>query len=83
MIAAIIVTGNMMRFGAEHLDLTLTRQYFGGLATFGSVLEADALKNSVFVVHMTLAFVLILCMPFSKLLHFGGVFFTHQLIRKH
>ena len=83
LIAAIIVTGNMMRFGAEHFDLTLTRQYFAGLATFGGVLEAAALQNKVFMVHMALAFLLVMCIPFSKILHFGGIFFTHQLIRKY
>ena len=83
LIAAIIVTGNMMRFGAEHFDLTLTRQYFAGLATFGGVLEAAALQNKVFIVHMALAFLLVMCIPFSKILHFGGIFFTHQLIRKY
>jgi len=83
LIGAIIITGNMMRFGAEHFDLALTREYFAGLATFGNVLDAAALENNVFVLHMGLAFLLILCMPFSKLLHFGGVFFTQQLVRKH
>ncbi len=83
LIAAIIITGNMMRFGAEHFDLNLTRQYFADLATFGNALNAAALQNNVFVVHMFLALLLILCMPFSKILHFGGVFFTHELIRKH
>lgn len=83
LIGAIIVTGNIMRFGAEHFDLTLTRQYFAGLATFGNVLEAAALKNNVFVIHMCLAFLLMMCIPFSKILHLGGIFFTQQLIRKH
>lgn len=83
LIGATIITGNRMRFGAEHLDLALTREYFAGLATFGNVLDAAVLKNHVFMAHMCMAFLLILCMPFSKLLHFGGIFFTHQLIRKH
>jgi nitrate reductase gamma subunit len=82
LIAAIIITGNMMRFGAEHFDLTLTRQYFADLATFGNALNAAALENNLFVVHMFLALLLILCIPFSKILHFGGIFFTHELIRK-
>ena len=82
LIGAVIITGNMMRFGPEHFDLSLTRQYFVDLATFGNALDAAALQNNVFVVHMCLALLLILCMPFSKLLHFGGIFFTHQLIRK-
>jgi nitrate reductase gamma subunit len=82
LIAAIIITGDMMRFGAEHFDLALTREYFGTLAFFGNVLGATALQNNVFLLHMCLALLLILCMPFSKILHFGGMFFTHQLIRR-
>jgi len=83
LIGAILLTGNLMRFSAEHLDLTATRSYFAGLASFADVSDAAVLKNDVFLVHMGLAFVLIMYIPFSKLLHFGGIFFTHQLIRKH
>ena len=84
LIAAIIITGNMMRFGSEHFDLALTREYFAGLALFQvhDVIGAAALKNNLFVVHMCLALVLIIWIPFSKILHFGGIFFTHQLARK-
>ena len=82
LIGVIIITGNMMRFGSEHFDLALTREYFAGLALFRDVTGAAALENNLFVVHMGLGFLLILLMPFSKILHFGGIFFTHQLIRK-
>jgi len=82
LIGAIIITGNMMRFGGEHFDLTLTRGYFANLATFSGVTREPALQNPVFMIHMGLAFLLIMCIPFSKILHFGGIFFTHQLIRK-
>jgi len=82
LIAAIILTGDMMRFSTEHFDLALTREYFAGLATFSNVTGAAALEHGVFLVHMCLALLLILILPFSKLLHFGGIFFTHQLIRK-
>lgn len=83
LIGAIISTGNMMRFGAEHFDLALTRDYFAGLATFSNVAGAAALENNVFLLHMFLALLLIMVIPFSKILHFGGIFFTQQLIRKH
>ncbi|MFH1726511.1 MAG: respiratory nitrate reductase subunit gamma [Elusimicrobiota bacterium] len=83
LVAAIIITGNMMRFGAEHFDLALTRDYFAALATFSGAAKAAALDNGVFLVHMCLALSLVMVMPFSKLLHFGGIFFTHQLVRKH
>ena len=83
LIAAIIITGDLMRFGAEHFDLALTREYFAALATFSGVTTAKALDNGLFLLHMTLALVLIMVIPFSKILHFGGIFFTHQLVRKH
>jgi len=82
LIGIIIITGNMMRFGSEHFDLALTRSYFAALATFSNANAMEALRNNVFLMHMGLAFVLIILVPFSKLLHFGGFFFTHQLIRK-
>lgn len=83
LIGAILITGNMMRFGAEHFDLTLTREYFANLATFKGVGNAEVFTNNVFLVHMGLAYLLLMYIPFSKILHFGGIFFTHQLIRKH
>lgn len=83
LIGAILITGNMMRFGAEHLDLAITREYFASLAAFSGVGGAAVLENNVFLVHMCLALLLIMYIPFSKILHFGGIFFTHQLIRKH
>ncbi len=83
LIAAIIITGNFMRFGAEHFDLHLTHEYFKNLATFGNIMGSQALQNAAFLVHMLLAMLLIMLMPFSKILHFGGIFFTHQMIRKH
>jgi len=83
LIGAILVTGNMMRFGAEHFDLTAAREYFAALATFNGVSEAAVLDNNVFLIHMGLALLLVMYIPFSKILHFGGIFFTHQLIRKH
>lgn len=83
LIGAILITGNMMRFGAEHFDLALTREYFANLATFKGVGNAEVFTNNVFLVHMGLAYLLLMYIPFSKILHFGGIFFTHQLIRKH
>lgn len=83
LIGAIIITGNMMRFGSEHFDLSLTREYFASLATFSSVVGTPALENNMFLLHMCLALLLIMFIPFSKILHFGGIFFTHQMIRKH
>lgn len=83
LIGGIILTGNAMRFSGEHFDLALTRDYFAGLATFQNVTQAAALEHSQFLLHMCLALLLVMLIPFSKILHFGGIFFTHQMIRKH
>ena len=83
LVGAILITGNLMRFGGEHFDLTLTREYFLNLATLRGVGDSAVLENGVFLSHMGLAFLLLMYIPFSKILHFGGIFFTHQLIRKH
>jgi len=83
LVGAILITGNLMRFGGEHFDLTLTREYFANLATLRGVGNSAVLESPVFLSHMGLAFLLLMYIPFSKILHFGGIFFTHQLIRKH
>ena len=82
LIGLILITGNMMRFGAEHFDLVLTREYFAALVTFSGVSDSAVLQNNTFIAHYALALVLIMYIPFSKILHFGGIFFTHPLIRK-
>ena len=79
------MTGNKMRFGGDqyHGFLDQTRDFFWALMTFSSgVTTHDALMDNLFLVHMTLALLLIMAIPFSKILHLGGIFFTHQLIRK-
>ena len=47
-----------------------------------NVTAMEALNNNLFLLHMTLAFILLMAIPFSKILHLGGIFFTQQLIRK-
>jgi len=83
LVGAVILTGNMMRFGAQHFDLTIARNYFAALASFGGIQGAAVTRNNLFLVHLCLALLLIMLLPFSKLLHFGGIFFTHQAIRKY
>jgi nitrate reductase gamma subunit len=80
LVLAIIVTGDVMRFGA-HFDLNVTRAYFAHLFTFsyaGMVIPA----SGAFWTHFILVQLLIMYIPFSKILHFGGIFFTHSLIQK-
>lgn len=76
LVLAIIVTGNAMRFGA-HFDLQQTRAWTVSLLRFSPEVPADA----AFLLHVLLAQVLLIFIPFSKILHFGGIFFTQALVR--
>ena len=79
LILIVLITGDVMRFVA-HVDLSLTREYFLSLVTFSAV---SVPENIWFIAHFFFAQVLIMYMPFSKLLHFGGIFFTEALIQEH
>jgi nitrate reductase gamma subunit len=77
LLIAIVFTGNMMRFGA-HFDLELTRTWAWSLLTFSPIV----VNNGAFQVHALLAIALIMYMPYSKIMHFGGIFFTQALIKR-
>lgn len=78
LILLIVITGDAMRF-LSHFDLAQTREYFYGLVVFSF---APIPANSWFIVHFLLAQVLIMYIPFSKILHFGGIFFSEALLHK-
>ena len=78
LILLILITGDAMRF-ISHFDLAETREYFHGLVTFSA---ATVPSNPWFLAHYLLGQILIMYMPFSKLLHFGGIFFTETLIQR-
>lgn len=77
LVIAIIVTGDWMRF-AGHFELEQTRVWAASLLTFSPIVPADGM----FLVHLLLAQVLLVFIPFSKILHFGGIFFTQALIKR-
>ncbi len=77
LILAIIATGNWMRF-VGHFDLEQTRVWTVSLFTFSPIIP----QNGMFLLHLVLAQVLIVFIPFSKILHFGGIFFTQALIKR-
>ena len=80
LILAILITGNMMRFG-EHFDLELTRTFFSQLMTF-SFSGIEVPQSGIFRVHFLLAQLLIIYIPFSKIMHLGGIFFTQTLVQR-
>jgi len=79
LILVILITGDAMRF-ISHFDLALTRDYFWGLITLSPVALP---ANNWFMAHYLFAQILFIYMPFSKLLHFGGIFFTEALVHEH
>jgi len=78
LILLIVLTGDAMRFIA-HIDLVQTREYFQGLIFFTLT---PIPGNPWFLVHYLFAQLLIMYIPFSKILHFGGIFFTEALVHK-
>jgi nitrate reductase gamma subunit len=75
---AVILSGNVMRFQG-HFDLNLTREYFAGLIRFQTPIPP---LNGWFLVHFLLGQILFLYLPFSKLLHLGGIFFTQTVLQR-
>jgi len=79
LILAILLTGDSMRF-LSHFDLKQTHDYFYGLVTLSSV---QLPPNAWFLAHYLLVQLLIVYIPFSKILHFGGIFFTKSILQAH
>lgn len=77
LLLVIIITGDLLRFSAP-FDLEQTRGWAASLLTFSPVVP----KNDMFLIHLALSQVLILFIPFSKILHLGGFFFTQTLIKR-
>ena len=77
LLIAIITTGDLMRFGT-HFDLGQTRIWAWSLLSFSPVVPVSA----AFLVHALLGFLLLAYIPFSKVMHFGGFFFTHALVKR-
>ena len=77
LIIGIIVTGDVLRFSAP-FELEQTRVWAASLVRFSPIIP----NNGMFLLHLALVQVLIMFIPFSKILHFGGIFFTHALIKR-
>ncbi|MBA1443615.1 MAG: respiratory nitrate reductase subunit gamma [Chromatiales bacterium] len=65
-------SGLMMAFFI-HTDIVMVKQFFGGLFTLsGGELPMDF----ALIMHLTLVALLMIILPFSKLLHIPGIFFS-------
>jgi nitrate reductase gamma subunit len=74
----ILITGNIMRF-YTHFDITEARTYFATLLTFQSV---QVPSDPMFLLHLFLVQLLLIILPFGKLLHIPGVFYSKALVAK-
>lgn len=75
LILLIVVTGDYMRL-LSPIDLALVKSYVANLARLH---PTPIPANGIFVAHFALVNVLLLYLPFSKLLHGVGMFFSPTL----
>jgi nitrate reductase gamma subunit len=66
------ISGVMMTF-VLHTDVVAVKQFFTGFWTFSG---GDLPVDPVLLIHLTLVALLMILLPFSKLLHIPGVFFS-------
>ena len=78
LLVAVIVSGDAMRFGSTPIELAETRAWALSLIRLSPVVPA----NSAVLLHAFCAELLILYLPLSKLMHFGGLFYTMALVRR-
>ena len=71
----IIATGNQMRFMGG-LDLAQARQFVSGLLSLHPYAPP---ASAAFVAHLLLVCALLVYIPFSKLIHLGGIFLSPTL----
>jgi nitrate reductase gamma subunit len=77
LLLSIVVTGDLMRFGSG-IDLAQARAWVGSLLIFAPAVPTDP----AFLLHALLGQLLIIYVPFSRILHFGGIFFTQALVQR-
>jgi len=76
LITIIVVTGNLMRYFIK-VDLYAVKTLAIGLATFSPPpYEVLQRIHGLFYVHLLFVSILIAYIPFSKLMHFAGIFFS-------
>jgi nitrate reductase gamma subunit len=78
LLVAVITTGDLMRFGRHPVDVAATRAWAASLLAFSPVVS---LPPAV-LLHLGFAELLLLYFSFSKLMHFGGFFFTFSLVKR-
>jgi nitrate reductase gamma subunit len=78
LLALVLITGNVMRF-LTHFDVTVAQTYFASLFTFTAI---QVPADRMFLLHYLLVQILLIYLPFGKLLHIPGIFFSKPLMAK-
>jgi nitrate reductase gamma subunit len=73
MLIVIGVSGAVMTFTSNHIDIIMAKDFASGLVVFD---WANIPTQPHFIVHFLLFLVLLMVFPISKLLHVPGVFFS-------
>ena len=77
LLLAIAAVGMYMRLGSEPTDLAAVRAYAAGLL---ALRPAPIPHDWAFISHFTLVNILLLYLPFSKLIHMVGIFFGQAMV---
>ena len=75
LLLALALSGLLMRHSAR-IDLTQAKLHLLHLVRFTPGLSEASRLEPILLVHMTLASALLICLPFSKLVHAGALFFS-------
>lgn len=75
----VVITGLHMRLTTIEVDLESVRAYMIGLLTLHPI---PIPNNSAFIAHFFLVNILLLCFPFSKLVHFAGFFVNRIMLNE-
>jgi nitrate reductase gamma subunit len=78
LLAAVVATGDWMRWSGTPVDLIATRAWFASLLAFS---PGPALPPAV-LLHLLCAELLVAYVAFSKLMHMGGIFFALPLLKR-
>ena len=79
LLLSIVMTGNMLRFQNPHFDITVAQTYFASLFTFTAI---QVPASPVFLTHFLLVQIMLIYLPFGKLLHIPGIFFSRPLLAR-
>lgn len=80
LLIAIALTGDYMRF-FMHIDMAEIQTYFASLVRFSPVIT-PTIQQPTYIIHNILTEVLIMYIPFSKLVHIIGSFVTNYLVKR-